>query len=160
MEIAVVGSDARAEAIASLLLTAGHEVSRTKTQSRSIRAPVVVLAGSRGAQTPPTPVGPHAVLVDAMDGRATLETERSLADQYGTERIVRALMVLPQAGANVLCCSDDEEAMEVVAELLRSCGCVPTDRGRLSNLTELEPPDPRLDAQFDRLKNVNRVAEP
>lgn len=158
MRIAIVGAEARAEAIASLLSGAGHDVART---GDSGEVPVLVLAGDRGrASGPARRTSAQTILIDAMDGRATLETERALAREYGSERVVRALMVLPQPGANILCCSDDAAAMKTVEALFRSCGCVPTDRGPLANLTELEPPDPRLDQQFDRLKGVNRVAEP
>ncbi|HKU81201.1 MAG TPA: hypothetical protein VJP76_03450 [Candidatus Tumulicola sp.] len=158
MNVAVMGTDARAQAIASLLSDAGHDVVPA-SQKQPATPPVVVLAGPRAAKEPNVRLGDDTVVVDAMDGRATLETERMLMHDYGSQRVVRALIVLPQPGANILCCSDDAEAMATVERLFRSCGCVPTNRGPLANLTELEPPDPRLDEQFDRLRGVNRVSE-
>lgn len=170
MNIAVVGTDSRALAIGRLFASNGYGVDFPAGAGVSARGPwnradeVVVLAGRRdqldaligqaGRLTAET------IVIDAMDGRADRTAEEALGLKLGSDRIVRALMVLPQAGANVLCCADDTAAMAVVSGLLRSCGCVPTDRGSLAHVDELEPPSGSLDDEFDQLKMRNTVAGP
>ncbi|HEY1656674.1 MAG TPA: hypothetical protein VGF86_16335 [Candidatus Tumulicola sp.] len=163
MDVTVVGKDPRAEAIGKLLTAGGYRVQFAGGAPAREGAPssdVVLLAASRASvRDGSLRVAPDAILIDAMDGRATLESERALAEAAGSRRIVRALIVLPQAGANVLLCSDDPDAMLEIKNIFHRCGCVPTDRGPLTNLSELEPPNPVLDDQFDTLKDMNTVTD-
>lgn len=159
MKIVVVGNDARASAIATLLAGGGYAVSTTAEGDGSA-ADVVVLAGPRSAAEPPAVgVTPDTILIDAMSGHPNAETERALGRHYGTDRIVRALIVLPQPGANILFCGDDPATMHAVERIVETCDCVPGNRGPLSNLDELEP-DEGLDDQYDRLKDANTVSNP
>ncbi len=87
--------------------------------------------------------GAEAVIVDAI------EDERGLGRHSGAEilsrkldshRVVRALINMPQSGANVPICGDDELSKMMVDRALHSCGCMTTDRGPLANAVELEAP--------------------
>jgi len=158
MKIVVVGNDARASAIAALLERGGYAVS-TAAQGDGSAADVVVLAGQRAADSPAIAVSPDTILIDAMSGHPDAETERALGRHYGTDRVVRALIVLPQPGANILFCGDDPATMREVERIVETCDCVPGNRGPLSNLDELEP-DEGLDDQYDRLKDANTVPNP
>lgn len=159
MKIVVIGNDARASAIANLLSGGGYAVSFAG-DADDAAADVVLLAGPRSIAEPAAvPATPSTIVIDAMSGHPDAETERALGRRHGTDRIVRALIVLPQRGANILCCCDDPATMREVGTIFENCDCVPTYRGPLSNLGELEP-DETLDSEYDRLKDVNTVPNP
>ncbi|HEY1429377.1 MAG TPA: hypothetical protein VGF18_07370, partial [Candidatus Tumulicola sp.] len=150
MNIVVFGKDARADAVRTLLASGGFSVT-----SNFGLAPteVVVLAGSRydydriggdGSVDAST-----CILIDATDGRFDRASLEAAGARIGTQRLVRALLVLPQAGANVLLCADDRAAMQETQQIFEKCGCIPTDRGPLSNAAELQPPDRSLDTEFE-----------
>jgi predicted dinucleotide-binding enzyme len=63
-----------------------------------------------------------------------------LAHKLDSRRVVRALINMPQSGANVSICGDDPISKGLVDEALSACGCDTTDRGPLANATELEAP--------------------
>ena len=162
MNIAILGSDSRTAAIANLLATGGHNVFVPGDGA----ADVLILAGSSGAVDELATVAgqapPETIIIDAMDrsgGPAGRSVAERLARELGSDRIVRALIVLPQPGANVLCCTDDADAMAAVEKLFHSCGCIATDRGPLANAGELEPPKRSLDDQFDDLTAANTVVD-
>jgi hypothetical protein len=158
MNVVVFGQDARARAVRDLLATGGYSVA---SAFDSTAPGAVVLAGSRYDYEK---IGDHGdgasiVLIDATDGRFDRSALEAAGDRVGTRRLVRALLVLPQAGANVLLCADDREAMKLTQQLFEACGCVPTDRGPLKNADELQPPDRSLDSEFHKLKSANTDTE-
>jgi predicted dinucleotide-binding enzyme len=63
-----------------------------------------------------------------------------LAAKLDSHRVVRALINMPQSGANVPICGDDENAKALVDRALHESGCLTTDRGPLANAAELEVP--------------------
>lgn len=159
MKIVVVGNDARASAIAKLLSGGGYAVSMA-SEADGLGAGAVVLAGPRAdSEAAAFAVAPTTILIDAMSGHPDAQAERALGRLYGTDRIVRALIVLPQPGANILFCGDDPATMREVERIVENCDCVPGNRGPLTNLDELEP-DEGLDDQYDRLKDANTVPNP
>ncbi len=166
MIIGIVGSDDRAQAIGRLLKSGGHKVTfgDPTARDRAGRAAASLNAQSelpyRQAMTSDLLVlavpqeqvdravsavgsGAGAVIVDAVEGepgsRAHSGAEM-LARKLDSHRVVRALINMPQAGSNVQLCGDDSQSKVLVDEALHSCGCVTTDRGPLSNATELEAP--------------------
>lgn len=84
------------------------------------------------------------VIVDAMEGPPLVPNGATgaelLARKLNSHHVVRALIVLPQAGANIPICGDDPNAKTLVDELFKASGCITTDRGPLANAGELEPP--------------------
>jgi predicted dinucleotide-binding enzyme len=162
MNIAILGSDSRTAAIGNLLAAGGHNV----LSSGQTAGDVLLLAGSCAAVdeivTMARQLPPETIIIDAMDrprGAAERTVAELLASDLGSDRIVRALIVLPQPGANVLCCTDDADAMAAVEEIFHSCGCIATDRGPLANADELERPDRSLGDKFDDLKGTNTVVD-
>jgi len=106
-------------------------------------------------------IAPHAVVIDAMESARSGDENGAalLARKLDTHRVVRAMIPLPQAGANVLFCSDDADAMTVAEEVFRTAGCVTTDRGPLANAAEIETSAENSvitrDSSFATLKSVN-----
>ncbi|HVA33728.1 MAG TPA: NAD(P)-binding domain-containing protein [Candidatus Baltobacteraceae bacterium] len=166
MRIGIIGSDDRAIAIGRLLASGGHDVTigdPTDTQRAQAAAQqaqgeaeipyrqamtreIVVLAvpHDRIDETL-TALGSGiraTAIVDATDGTSNGRTHSEaelLARKLDSHRLVRALIVLPQPGANIPLCGDDPLAKAAVEEALRACKCLTTDRGPLANATELEP---------------------
>ena len=166
MKIGVIGSDSRAVAIAQLLLGGGHDVTigdprhveaaeraaadlggvRENPYHQAITREVLVFAFPRSDSDriiasmgePPT-----GVIVDARDGGPAVAHHGAelLAHKFDSHEVVRALILLPQPGANIPICGDDPDAKALVEEAFAACGCTTTDRGPLSNAAELEPPD-------------------
>jgi hypothetical protein len=158
MNIVVFGQDSRARAVRDLLTTGGYSVASALDST----APgAVVLAGSRYdyEKIGGDGAGGSIVLIDATDGRFDRSALEAAGARVGTQRLVRALLVLPQAGANVLLCADDREAMKLTQQIFAACGCVPTDRGPLKNAGELQPPDRSLDSEFRKIKSANTDTE-
>jgi len=187
MKVAIFGSDPRAVALGRLLVDAGYHIcfgdaggikpAEAAAQEAGAVADtpyndvavcdMLIFAGPREqiddllART--GGITPQTVVVDAMDG--TLPGGGSgpelLARKLDTRRVVRALIALPQAGSNVLCCSDDADAMTLVEEVFRAAGCVTTDRGPLANAAEIEAPANGGicgESSFETLKSANTVA--
>jgi hypothetical protein len=154
MNIVVFGEDARARAVRDLLATGGYSVTPAFGSTAS---GAVVLAGSRYdyEKIGDDGAGASIVLIDATDGAFDRSALEAAGARLGTQRLVRALLVLPQAGANVLLCADDREAMQLTQQIFQACGCVPTDRGPLANAGELQPPERSLDSEFHKLKSAN-----
>ncbi len=154
MTIIVFGQDARADAARKLMISGGYTV----TSSFDGSSPdVVVFANGKYDMNSIDGVAgtSSTVLIDATDTRFDRDELEAAGVRLGTQRLVRALLVLPQAGANVLLCADDRDAMRITQTIFEKCGCVPTDRGPLSNAAELQPPDRSLDSEFDTLKSAN-----
>jgi hypothetical protein len=154
MTIVVFGQDARANAARELMISGGYTV--TSSFDGSI-PDIVILANGKYDLGLIDGVGgtSSTVLIDATDSRFDRASLEAAGKRLGTQRLVRALLVLPQAGANVLLCADDRDAMQITQTIFQKCGCVPTDRGPLSNAAELQPPDRSLDTEFDSLKSAN-----
>ena len=164
MNIGIVGSDSRAIAIGRLLASGGHNVtfSDPRRQAAADRAAIevgvesetpynqamtrelLVFACARdGVDAALTAIGSgvHGVVLDALDGSpdAPHHGAELLARKLDSHAVVRALIVLPQAGANIPICGDDDAAKSLVDEAFKACGCLTTDRGTLSRANELEP---------------------
>jgi predicted dinucleotide-binding enzyme len=87
--------------------------------------------------------GAEAVIVDAVEderGNSSHSGAEMLANKLDSHRVVRALINMPQSGANVPICGDDPTSKGLVDQALSACGCATTDRGPLANATELEAP--------------------
>jgi predicted dinucleotide-binding enzyme len=184
MKIAVFGSNPRAVAIGKLLVDAGYHVcfgdaagmkpAEAAAQQAGAVADLpyneaavcdmLIFAGSREqidellAQA--GCMSPHAVIVDAIEDGVGGDSSGSemLARKLDTHRLVRALIALPQAGANIPYCGDDADAMTVVEEVFRSAGCITTYRGPLADAGQLAAPtsgDGK--STFEKLKSVNTV---
>jgi predicted dinucleotide-binding enzyme len=166
MRIGIIGSDDRAMAIGRLLRTGGHQLTfgDPKARERAKRAASVV--GARDeipykqamssdlllVAVPHQEVsqavravgsGAEAVIVDAVEnehGNGSISGTEMLAHMLDSHRVVRALINMPQSGANVAICGDDPTSKIMLDRALHSCGCLTTDRGPLSNATELEAP--------------------
>ena len=153
MTIVVIGQDARAQAARKLMISGGYTV----TSSFDASPPdVVIFANGKYDLGLIDDVGSSStVLIDATDSHFDRTELEAAGERLGTQRLVRALLVLPQAGANVLLCADDRDAMQITQTIFTKCGCVPTDRGPLSNAAELQPLDHSLDTEFDTLKSAN-----
>jgi predicted dinucleotide-binding enzyme len=185
MKIAIFGSDSRATAIGRLLVDAGYHVcfgnaeGMKPAEAAAERAgaaadtpyndaavcDMLIFAGSRdqidGLLTQAGCITPLTVVVDAMED--TLAGGESgpelLARKLDTHRVVRALIVAPQPGANILYCGDDADAMTMVEEVFRTAGCLTIDRGPLANTGQIEiPPNVTGKTSFETLKSANSVA--
>jgi predicted dinucleotide-binding enzyme len=184
MKIAIFGSDPRAIAIGRLLVDAGYHVCFGDAQgikgaeAAAERAgaaadtlyndaavcDMLIFAGSRDQiddlLTQAGCISPLTVVVDAMED--TLERSEGgaelLARKLDTHRVVRALIVAPQAGANIQYCGDDADAMTMVEEVFRTAGCLTTHRGPLVNAGQIEsPPNLTGKTSFETLKAANSV---
>ncbi|MGA8325969.1 MAG: NAD(P)-binding domain-containing protein [Candidatus Cybelea sp.] len=166
MRIGIVGSDDRAMAIGRLMRSGGHQVTFAdpKAKERAKRAAALVGARDeipyRQAMSADLLVlavprqdldravtavgsGADAVIVDAVEderGNRSQSGAEVLAHKLDSRRVVRALINMPQSGANVPICGDDPISKGLVDEALGACGCDTTDRGPLANATELEAP--------------------
>ncbi|MGB9651019.1 MAG: NAD(P)-binding domain-containing protein [Candidatus Cybelea sp.] len=166
MRIGIVGSDERATAIGRLMRGGGHQVTfadpnakeRAKRAAATIgagheipyrqamRSDLLVLAVPRAQiDRVLTALGPgaDAVIVDAVEderGSASHSGTEILAHKLDTDRIVRALIHIPQSGSNVQICGNDANSKVLFDRALQACGCATTDRGPLSNAVELEAP--------------------
>jgi predicted dinucleotide-binding enzyme len=166
MKIGIVGSDDRAVAIGRLLRSGGHELTfgdpKAKERARQAAALVgardeipyrqamssdlLLLAIPQGeVDRAVTAVGsgPEAVIVDAVEGERAVGSHsgaQMLAHKLDSHRVVRALINMPQSGANIPICGDDSLSKALVDRALHACGCLTTDRGPLSAATELEAP--------------------
>jgi predicted dinucleotide-binding enzyme len=166
MRIGIVGSDDRAVAIGRLMRSGGHQVTLADPKARERAKRAAALIGARDEipyrqamssdllllAVPRQDVdrtvtavgsGAEAVIVDAVEderGNASRSGAEMLAHKLDSRRVVRALINMPQAGANVPICGDDPTSKSVVGQALNACGCLTTDRGPLANATELEAP--------------------
>ncbi len=171
MNIGIVGSDPRAIAIGRLLASGGHDVTFSDPRDQgaaelaaaqigtdaphpydqAITRELLIFACHRDdVDSVITAIGSHvdAVVVDALDGGpdAPHRGAELLARKLDSHEVVRALIVLPQEGANIPICGDDPAAKAMVEEAFKECGCLTTDRGPLSNAPELEPAGPLIAA--------------
>jgi predicted dinucleotide-binding enzyme len=166
MRIGIVGSDDRALAIGRLMRSGGHQVTFADPKAKERAKRAAQLIGARDEipyrqamssdllllAVPRQDVdravtavgsGADAVIVDAVEderGNASRSGTEMLAHKLDSRRVVRALINMPQAGANVPICGDDPTSKGLVDQALSACGCVTTDRGPLANATELEAP--------------------
>jgi predicted dinucleotide-binding enzyme len=154
MKIAVIGSGARAAGISKLLEGGGYHVTLADTSPEGAvpydavtGRDIVVLAAPRGEMDDiVNKVGrllPETIVVDALEGDPLPDGESGaelLAKRLDSRRVVRASIQVPEPNANILLAADDPEAMTIVEEIFRTCGCVTTDRGTLVNAAEIEPP--------------------
>ncbi len=166
MRIGIIGSDDRAVAIGRLLKNGGHQVTLgdPAAEERAKRAASVLNARAeipyRQAMSsdllllavPQTDVdravravgsGSQAVIVDAVEGErgtGSYSGAEVLARKLDSHRVVRALINMPQAGANVAICGDDQVSKDVLDRALQASGVGTTDRGPLANAGELEAP--------------------
>jgi predicted dinucleotide-binding enzyme len=168
MKIGIIGSDDRAVAIGRLLTEGGHEVEFAHPRDQRAAEQAANKAGT-DSDIPYKLAGtteilmfavPHddldqaitavgalgstvAAIIEAGDskpGEGDLCDAECLAKKLDSHKVVRALIVLPQAGANIPICGDDPEAKALVEQAFAACDCVVTDRGTLSNAAELYPP--------------------
>lgn len=167
MKIGIIGSDDRAVAIGKLLTEGGHEVefsdpldkraaeeaaSKTGAEAdipyalASTMEILIFAVPHDGIDAAIAAIGtlqtPQAI-VEAGDSRPTGDDPTDaecLAKKLDSHSVVRALIVLPQAGANIPICGDDPIAKTLVEQAFAACNCVVTDRGPLANAIELYPP--------------------
>jgi predicted dinucleotide-binding enzyme len=166
MRIGIIGSDDRAMAIGRLLRTGGHQLTFADPAAKERAKRAAALIGARD-EIPykqamhsdllilavPRPEidrvvtavgsGAEAVIVDAVErerGDGLQSGAERLAAKLDSHRVVRALINMPQPGANVPICGDDETSKALVGRALHACGCLTTDRGPLSHSAELEAP--------------------
>ena len=183
MKVAIFGSSPRAVAIGRLLVDAGYNVCFGDAEGMKPAEAAAEQAGAV-ADTPYNDaavcgmlifagpreqtdqllaqagtISPQTVVVDAMEGMlpGVESSPELLARKLDTHRVVRAMIPVPQAGANVLYCGDDADAISMVEEVFRTAGCVTTDRGPLANAAEIEAPDTGV-SSFETLKSANTVA--
>jgi predicted dinucleotide-binding enzyme len=166
MIIGIVGSDDRAMAIGRLLKSGGHKVTFGDPAARERANRVATTLGAKSelpyqqamcsdllvVAVPREQVdravtavgsGTDTVIVDAVEGErgtATSSGAEMLARKFDSHRVVRALINMPQSGANIPICGDDPGSKVLVDRALNSCGCLTTDRGPLAKSTELEAP--------------------
>ena len=168
MKIGIIGSDDRAVAIGRLLTEGGHEVEFSHPRDSEAAVEAAQRVGAE-ADIPYRLAGTMEILIfavphDQIDQAitavgsvgSTVEAiieagdtrpaegdfcdAECLAKKLDSHKVVRALIVLPQKGANIPICGDDATAKAVVEQAFVACGCVITDRGPLSNAPELYPP--------------------
>ncbi|HEX3671232.1 MAG TPA: NAD(P)-binding domain-containing protein [Candidatus Cybelea sp.] len=166
MRIGIVGSDDRAKAIGRLLRSGGHELTFADPRAQERARQAAAELGAR-AETPYKQAmlsdvlmvavprqevdiavravgsGVEAVVVDAIDaerGNGAHSGAEVLAQKLNSHRVVRALINMPQQGANVPICGDDPRSKVLVDRALHDCGVLTTDRGPLANAMELEAP--------------------
>jgi predicted dinucleotide-binding enzyme len=167
MKIGIIGADDRALAIGRLLTSGGHEVTfghpleeqRVEQAASQVGAEteipyrqaltrdIILFAVPHGEiDAALTALGSGVdvqAIIDATDGAPQsdgVSEAELLAKKLNSHKVVRALIVLPQAGANIPICGDDPLAKQAVEEAFAACNCVVTDRGPLANAAELEPP--------------------
>lgn len=164
MKVGIVGSNSRAIAIGRLLASGGHNVSFSDPRNvaaaeraaatiggavetpynQAITREMVVLACARQEVDDSLAAigsGVHCTVLDALEGgpeRPHYGAEL-IARKLDSHDVVRALIVLPQTGANIPLCGDDADAKAVVRQAFEASGCITSDRGPLANAAELEP---------------------
>lgn len=164
MRIGIVGTGSRAIAIGRLFASGGHDVRFSDPRDRAaakraaaeigaiasipytqaMRCRLLVLACDRDdvdAALDAMGSGVASGVLDALEGGPTRPHQgvELIAHKMDTHRIVRALIVVPQAGATIPICGDNELTKQLVRDAFAACGCHVTDRGPLSNAQELEP---------------------
>ncbi|MBV8066345.1 MAG: NAD(P)-binding domain-containing protein [Candidatus Eremiobacteraeota bacterium] len=166
MRIGIIGSDDRAMAIGRLLRDGGHQVTFGDPGAKDRAQRAAMTVGTR-AQTPYDQAmcsdlvlfaipreevdravvalgsSADAIIVDAVAGErgnGRFSGAEMLARKLNSNSVVRALINMPQSGANVPICGDDPNAKVLVEQALRASGCLTTDRGPLANSIELESP--------------------
>lgn len=166
MIIGIVGSDDRAQAIGRLLSSGGHKVTFGDPSAKdragraaatlgtdselpyeqAMKSDLLVMAVPReqlDRAVTAVGSGADAVIVDAVEGERGSPTHsgaEQLARKLDSHRVVRAVINMPQSGSNIPICGDDDQSKVLVDKALHACGCETTDRGPLSNSTELEAP--------------------
>ncbi len=166
MKIGIVGSDDRAVAIGRLLRSGGHQLTfgdpREKERARRAAASVgardeipykqamssdllllTVPQGEVDTAVSAVGSGAEAIIVDAIEaerGSGSHSGAEVLAHKLDSHRVVRALINMPQSGANIPICGDDQNSKVLVDRALHACGCLTTDRGPLSAASKLEAP--------------------
>ena len=167
MKIGIIGSDDRAVAIGRLFTEGGHEVEFSNPRDKRAAEEAANKTGAEAdipynlasttellifsvphdeldaAVTAVGAVTTPQAIVEAGDSRPSdddLTDAECLAKKLDSHAVVRALIVLPQAGANIPICGDDPIAKSLVEQAFAACNCVVTDRGPLSNARELYPP--------------------
>lgn len=173
MKIGIIGSDDRAVAIGKLLTEGGHEIEFSNPSDKQAAEEAANKTGAEAdipyklasttemllfavphddldaAITAIGTVATPQAIVEAGNARPTgdeLTDAEYLAKKLDSHTVVRALIVLPQAGANIPVCGDDPSAKALVEQAFAACNCVVTDRGPLTNAGELYPP-PRTSEQ-------------
>lgn len=173
MKIGIIGSDDRAVAIGKLLTEGGHEVEFSHPSDKQAAEEAATNTGVEAdipyklasttemllfavqhdeldaAITAIGTVATPQAIVEAGNSRPTgdeLTDAEYLAKKLDSHAVVRALIVLPQAGANIPVCGDDPNAKALVEQAFAACDCVVADRGPLTNASELYPP-PRTSEQ-------------
>lgn len=151
MKIGIIGSDDRSVAIGKLLTEGGHEVEMGAEAGVPYKlastTELLIFAVSHDELD-----GAIAAVGNVVTPQAVIEAGNShpsgddltdaecLAKKLDSHAVVRALIVLPQAGANIPICGDDPVAKTLVEQAFAACNCVVTDRGPLTNARELYPP--------------------
>lgn len=165
MKIGVFGSTPRAVEIGRLLVGAGYHVCFGDTEGLKWAQAAADQAGGV-ADTPYNDAavcemlifaGPrekaddllaragcisdHAVIVDAMEDPKPADPSgtEQLARKLNTHRVIRALIVAPEPGADIPYCGDDADAMTKMEEVFRTAGCLTTYRGPLAQASEIFP---------------------
>ncbi len=171
MKIGIIGSNSRAIAIGRLLASGGHDLSFSDSASgeaaeraaaeigvqtetaydQTIARELLIFACTRrdvDRTLAAMGSGVHCTVLDALDGGPDEPHGGAelLARKLDTHRLVRALIVLAQTGANIPICGDDVDAKAIVQQAFEACGCIVTDRGPLANASELEPHVTRIAA--------------
>jgi predicted dinucleotide-binding enzyme len=154
MNIGIVGSNDRAKAIGRLLQAGGHQLSYADLNGptanspyrQAIRSELLVMAvqpQELDRAVKALGSGSDTVIVDAVEperGNGRLSGAEMLARKLDSHRVVRALINMPQSGANIPIAGDDPTAKAAVDRAFRASGCLTTDRGPLSHAIELEAP--------------------
>ena len=166
MRIGIIGSDDRAKAIGRLLQSGGHQLTFADPLAperanraaaevgakaeipyrQAIRSDLLMLAVPRrevDRAVQAVGSGADAVVVDAIEaerGNGAQSGAEIVARKLDSHRVVRALINMPQRGANIPICGDDPISKVLVDRALHACGCLTTDRGPLSIAAELEAP--------------------
>jgi len=167
MKIGIIGSDDRAVAIGKLLTEGGHEVEFSHPRNNQAAEEAASKTGTEAdipyklASTMEMLIFavPHDEIDAAITAIGTIQTPQAiveagdsrpgaddttdaecLAKKLDSHTVVRALIVLPQAGANIPICGDDPNAKMLVEQAFAACNCVVTDRGPLASAAELYPP--------------------
>lgn len=166
MKIAILGSNPRAEAIGRLLADSGYHIwfGDAEGLTPGSQCDMLIFAGPRErvddllAQA--GGISPETIVVDAMEGKlpGSESGPELLARKLDTRRVVRAVIMAPQAGANILYCGDDADATTTVEEVFRTVGCLTTNRGPLANAAKIEaPPNAAGESSFETLRSANTV---
>jgi predicted dinucleotide-binding enzyme len=165
MKIALIGTTDHGKGIAELLASTGHEITISDPYAQDRAAPTAADIDDATAETAYrqaatsdililatrwddierviTAIGrlpDSAVVVDATKPKhpGPRSGAEMLSQLLNTHRVVEAFTATPESGSTVPLCGDDPEAKEIVADLIRSMGCVPDDRGTLQAAAQIE----------------------